>query len=722
MRLKRQEVILKGADGDIRVKRNQHGIPEISAASHRDLACGLGWVHGNDRQLQVLLTRILLQGKAAEVLAGEPALVEIDRFMRRMNFLPDAEKQIKRLEPPVKEQLAAYADGFNRFLEEHGPVWEFRLLGHRPERWEIKDSLVIGKIFGYLGLADVQGTMEKLLVQMIQNDIDDGKIREIFPYLTDRIDRELLKKITLSPPIVPATARWLSALPRFIASNNWVVSGRLTESGKPMLCNDPHLEVNRLPSVWMETVMRLPDNVLVGAGIPGVPGLALGRTRHLAWGATHAFMDMIDFRIEHCKNGKYRRGNKWEPFRVREEVIRVKKGQSITETIYENELGLLEGEPNAEGHRLVMCWSAARDCVAGEFNALLNLASAKTVREGMEQLRKMDSSGFNWVLADARGNIGYQMSGRFFNRPRGTSGLLPVPAWDKRYNWKGYVKKTLLPALYNPRDGIIVTANQDLNHLGKSRPINLCMAGYRAERILQLLMRKKKLKVEHMKRMHFDLYSLQAQRFMKVIKPLLPRTENGRILKEWDFTYRPDSRGAMLFESVYMALIRVVFGDNGLGRDTVEHLMKETSLLNDFYGNFDAILLKKKSAWFQDRPQDELFRKAIEEGLRVKAVPYGKTRRIMLSHLLFGGKLPGLMGFDFGPIELPGGRATIPQGQIFKTAGRVTSFSPSYRMIIDMAAGEIHTTLAGGPSDRRFSPWYVNDVINWMKGAYKVLR
>ncbi len=95
---------------------------------------------------------------------------------------------------------------------------------------------------------------------------------------------------------------------------------------------------------------------------------------------------------------------------------------------------------------------------------------------------------------------------------------------------------------------------------------------------------------------------------------------------------------------------------------------------------------------------------------------------IMLSHLLFGGKLPGLMGFDFGPIELPGGRATIPQGQIFKTAGRVTSFSPSYRMIIDMAAGEIHTTLAGGPSDRRFSPWYVNDMINWMKGADKLLR
>jgi len=150
--------------------------------------------------------------------------------------------------------------------------------------------------------------------------------------------------------------------------------------------------------------------------------------------------------------------------------------------------------------------------------------------------------------------------------------------------------------------------------------------------------------------------------------------------------------------------------------------MTETGLFNDYYANFDAILLKKKSSWFSGRDRDDLFRLALEEGLAVRAVPYGKTRKVMLSNLLFGGKLPRFVGFDYGPVELPGNRATIPQGQIFRSAGRMTTFSPSYRMIADMSVSELHTTLAGGPSDRRFSKWYVTDVKNWLAGIYKVLK
>ena len=146
-----------------------------------------------------------------------------------------------------------------------------------------------------------------------------------------------------------------------------------------------------------------------------------------------------------------------------------------------------------------------------------------------------------------------------------------------------------------------------------------------------------------------------------------------------------------------------------------------TSLFNDYYANFDRILESHASAWFDGQTREALLRQGIAEGLDVEARPYGQTRAITMAHLLFGGKLPRFLGFDVGPLALPGSRATIVQGQIFKSAGRLTTFSPGYRFIADLGTEEIHTNLAGGPSDRRFSKWYRSDLKNWYEGNYKVL-
>jgi penicillin amidase len=224
-----------------------------------------------------------------------------------------------------------------------------------------------------------------------------------------------------------------------------------------------------------------------------------------------------------------------------------------------------------------------------------------------------------------------------------------------------------------------------------------------------------------MKKMHFDLYSLQAERFMADIRPLLPDTPNGQILKSWDCQYESDSKGAMLFESVYRALINTVFGDNGLGREAIDHIFTETGLFNDYYANLDDVLFREDSAWFEGEEKTEIFRRAVAEGLSTEARPYGEGMTVTLSHLLFGGQVPRFLGFDRGPITLPGGRATIPQGQIFKSADRLTTFSPSYRFIADMADDGIESNIAGGPSDRRFSPWYISDLENWLNGVYKKL-
>jgi penicillin amidase len=324
-------------------------------------------------------------------------------------------------------------------------------------------------------------------------------------------------------------------------------------------------------------------------------------------------------------------------------------------------------------------------------------------------------------MADSSGIIGYQMSGRLFARPRGVSGLIPLPGWESKYNSRGFVPKTSLPFLYNPPEGLIVTANQDLNHLGKSEPINLPMAPYRTERIEQLLKKRNKLDAEYMKEIHYDLYSLQAERFMKLLGPLISDTSNGKNLKEWNYTYNADSTGASLFENVYRAILLRVFGDHGFGRDVLNYLLDETGIFNYYFGNFDNIIFNRKSAWFRTGTREDVLRMAIDEGMRGKVKPYGKTRRLYFKHLLFGDKLPSFIGLDYGPVELPGNRATVTQGQIFKAAGRTTTFSPSCRIIADMSVTELLTNMPGGNCDRPFSKWYKNNMNDWLNGVYKKL-
>ncbi len=722
MGLKNREIILEGPHGKVRIKRNEHGIPEITANTPAEAAFGQGYMHATDRQLQVLLTRLLVQGRMSEMLMGDQELIDYDRFIRRINFLPDPETVIAGLLPETREWLDSYIAGFNMRLTRKGTVFEFRLLSYKPEPLTLKDILLSSKVLGFLGLSDAQLNAEKLIIQMIQNGADEKKLKELFPYISEKIDYKMIGKVTLQAPVIPSVLKWLWKLPRFKGSNNWVVSGKHTESGKPILCSDPHVEVNRVPPLWYETVLHLPGNTILGSGLPGSPNIVIGRTSKIAWGITYAYMDMVDYRIEECKAGKFRRRDGWQSFNIREEKIKIKGKDTITDTYYENEHGVLEGDPGQDGFYLVMKWSAARDCGWDDFNGYRGLLEAGTVREAMALCRDMTAGSWNFVFADIDGNTGYQMCGRAFKRPPHVSGLIPLPAWESRHDGNGFIKSMDLPSLYNPREGIIVTANNDLNHLGKAKVINLSMASYRAERIRQLLEKNRKQSVSSMKKIQYDLYSIQAELLMKVIRPLLPDTPNGNILREWDCIYTDDSHGATLFESVYRQLLESVFGRNGIGMEVLGYILDETPVFSDYYGNFDSILMKKNSSWLSGKERDEVFKEAIELGLSAAARPYGETRRLKFNQIFFDGKLPAFLGFDRGPFSLPGSRSTVLQGQIFKNGGRTSTDSPAYRMITDMASHEIHTNLPGGASDRRFSRWYASDLKNWISGQYKVLK
>jgi len=707
-------------DNCVSIRRDEHGVPHLEASDEAGLYYGMGYCHAMDRGMQMLLMRILGQGRGSEFLEASNEMLAIDTFFRRMNWMGETAPEIGKLAPEAQKFCAAYCDGVNAYFAKKIP-WELKLLGYRPEPWKIEDILLLARMVGYISLAQSQADIERLFLEMVQAGIDREKLDELFPAILGGLDIELLKKVKLSQRVVPASLKWNHIVPTVIASNNWVISGAKTVSGKPILANDPHLETNRLPNVWYELILKCKERYFIGVTMPGLPGTLIGRNSDVAWGATYTFMDAIDSWIEQCKDGKFLQDeNHWVAFRQRKEIIKRKKQPPVEITFYENDRGVLDGDPGDEGYYLTTRWATA-SFGAESLNQAVKMWNATTVEEGMSFLGRLESA-FNWVLADRHGNIGYQMSGLMPKRRAGVSGFVPLPGWKKENDWQGFVDHKDFPRCLNPATGFFVTANNDLNRWGIAKPINICMGAYRSDRITQLLDTEAKLATGDNYKIQYDVYSKQAELFMRILKPLLPDTPQGKILREWDCGYDPDSDGAFLFEQFFQALRQEVFGKYGFGDAVTDFLANDSSIFAGFFDRFDQILLAEKSAWFGGESRDDLYRRVAAHALKASPRRWGEVNQMKLKHLILGEKLPGAAGFDRGPVSLRGGRATPHQGQIFRSAGRLTSFTPSFRMVTDLATDEVHTNLAGGPSDRRFSKWYCSDLENWLNGKYKNLK
>ena len=596
-----------------------------------------------------------------------------------------------------------------------------KLLGCRHENWMPADCIMLVRMLGYLTLSESQDQVQRFIVEMIQKGIPEAHLQELFPGHLGGLDMDLLKKVTLMQPLIPASVKWNLPLPRMMASNNWVISGQKTKSGKPILSNDPHLEVNRLPCVWAEMVVKEKDAYMIGGTMPGIPCVLSGRTRHLSWGVTYPFLDATDSWVEKCRDGKFYRedDDQWQPFVKRVEVIKRKKKKPFEITFYENQHGVLDGNPDEEGYYLATRWAPGNSGTEA-YTALFGMWTAETVQDGMDRMGRAETA-WNWVFADTHGNIGYQMSGWAPKRREGISGLIPLPGWKKENDWQGFYSHTELPRALNPEKGYFATANQDMGAYGIVNPANMPMGPYRADRINQLLESKQQMTADDCYEMHFDLYSLEAKAVMAILKPLLPDTPQATILKQWDFCYTAESQGAFLFEAFLKGLYREVFGKKGLGEAVIDCLAEETGVFIDFYENFNRILLAESSVWFDGQTREEIYQKVAAQTLSITPQPWSRDRQITFSHILFGGKLPRFLGFDRGPIAGIGSRATIHQGQIYKSGGRVTTFYPSFRIVSDMSETHSFSNLAGGPSDRRFSKWYVSDLGNWLDGKYKKL-
>ena len=516
--------------------------------------------------------------------------------------------------------------------------------------------MLVSRLAGWVALAQSQGEMEDLLVDLVRAGTARELLEELFPGGLAGLDEDLVRRLEPGRRLVPDGVRWSTALPRPIASNNWALGPSRTRSGRALLANDPHLEVGRLPAVWQEIGARAGDRWFIGATMPGLPGLLIGRTNDLAWGATYAFMDATDSWIEDCRDGRCLRRvdgrDTWVPVAERTETIRRRGDEPLTVRVFETDRGVLDGDPHVAGLRRATRWSAGRGAGARSVAAAIAMFRARDVREGMAAAGGIESA-FNWVMADRHGSIGLQMSGLLPVRPSGASGLVPLPAWDPQTAWDGFAPPEDLPRVQDPPEGFIVTANHDLGHLGRVQPQNLPMGDSRARRIEELLRAREDWDVEGVAAVQLDEHSPQAARYLELLRPLLPAGANGDLLRAWDARFGPQSRAATLFERWYRGLIVEVVG-GALGRDVALHLLEETGIVADFYANLDAILLSEHSAWFGGRTREEIYAKVALATLATPARTWGEHQHVTMRHLLFGGRFPAALGFDRGPYPLPG--------------------------------------------------------------------
>lgn len=735
MKITNKSKPLNFKDYSVGLSKDNHGVVTIEANNLNEKAFAMGVLHATDRPFQMELTRLVAQGKLCQSLKSNKENLEIDIFMKSLNLYKDTEKEQSFLDEECLNFFKAYCEGVDYIFQEKQELPRmFKLLKHKPAPWEVIDIMAITKLMSYVGLAQSQQDVEKLIIDSIQKDVSIPKLKSIFKPHLDELTQaqvELIKKVKVSDNILPNKISKFSKVPLIKGSNNWIVSGSHTLSGRAHHAFDPHLECNRLPAIWYEFKCKLPDNSFVGINMPGVPGVIMGRSQFTAFSFTYGFMDTIDYFVEEIKDGKYRTAEGFEEVDKRVEGIGRKKSSELIVNYFSTSNGTLEIDPNTQeledGYYLARAWSGNLGA-AGSLNSLYKILKARNAKDLQESVKNVAIS-CNWLLTDSEDNIAYQQSGRAPKRFH--SGLHPVEGWIKENQWDGALKTEELASHYNPECGYIVTANDDKQVNTSSLTVNLHMGPNRASRIEELLQTEDKLALEDHKFIQNDLYSNQAEEYIKFLGPILPSNSPHTLtLKSWNFKYDKSSRAAVIFEKIYSEVFHYVFGENFLGKERWRYLEKKTAIIEDFFHYFDKIILNpseaEKDIWFNGQSSLEfiapIVSKTIHKIKKNRVKKYADNRKIVMKNVFIGNILPGLLKQNYGPIIFEGSRATVNHHSIFKAHGRISSFAPSYRHVSDMGENYMYTILAGGQSEHRKSPNYCDQVESWLSGKYKKLE
>lgn len=560
-----------GLRAPVEVRYDRWGVPHIYARNQRDLFFAQGWVASRDRLFQMEMWRLHGEGRLAEVL-GASAL-ERDRLARLFKYRGDIERDWRMYAPDARVIAEAFVAGVNAYIARAKQTRtlppEFALLGFQPQPWPLETPLA--RVTGLSGTGNASS--EALRAQLV-HALGAARTNEIFPpdpmRPLDPVAGLSLDGIGQSSLGGYSATFSDVAYARMEGSNNWVVSGAKSVTGKPILANDPHRIITN-PAVRYITHLVAPGWNVIGAGEPALPGVAIGHNDRIAFGLTVVGMDQQDLyveRVQRCGAATctWLRGQ-WRPIRVITETMRVKGQGSRTVRLEYTEHGPIVAYDSARTRAFVVR-SVHQEPGTAPYLASLSLGRARNWREFEAAMARWLMPSENMIYADVDGNIGW-IAGGIMPR-RSWSGLLPVPG-DGRFEWSGFVPGEQLPRAFNPPDGYIATANHNILPPGYRIPLSYEWASrYRIDRVRDVLSQNRRFSVEDFKQLQHDDYSKLAE---VLVPPLLSAAQRlkkneqaeFKDLASWDYRMSRDSRAALVFNAWAPAAYRRVLGAYKLG-------------------------------------------------------------------------------------------------------------------------------------------------------------
>ena len=581
---------IQGASSSINVIRDQYGVPHIRAKTDLDAFFAQGYVHAQDRLWQMELNRRTGAGRLSEIL-GDAALGN-DKFLRTWGFYRAAEASYPALSDQAKDILKAYAAGVNAFINQGNWPIEYSLVGASPEPWKPADSLVWAKMlsFNLGGNWDEEVENAQIVAKIGLDGLNTLKPNPL-PGTPTIIQLEDYKGplkpefearasgVTLEKTVVDAlkrTARIQKSIPALsfdpqIGSNNWVISGSRTTTGKPILANDPHLGFSA-PSIWYLADLQGNRLHAIGATLPGVPGVVLGRNDRVVWGGTNVYPDTQDLFVLDVKDGAYQTPSGAVNLESRDEVIKVKGANDVKLTVRSSQYGPVisdigvTGKVSGDGQAVALRWTSLEP---GDttLDAFVGMNYARNWNEFRDAMRAFVGPMQSFVYADVDGNIGYFAPGK-----------IPIRDWDGRLpasaalgqNWKGYRSFDELPSVLNPREGFIVTANNKvLPHQAAWEP-SAYTESWRAQRIRELINATPKISMDDVAAFQADTVSIPVRQLVPGLLALTPKSDAARRLQNTVRTWNPnnpqaalDTSGVTAFAFYHRELIRMLEDELG---------------------------------------------------------------------------------------------------------------------------------------------------------------
>jgi len=755
-----------GLSAEVKIYRDSSAIPMIIAGGDEDLAFALGYVHAQERLFQMDLARRAGEGRLSEVFGSRT--IPFDKMFRTLGIYKVVESSIPKLNPVSQKILSAYAKGVNSFIKDSKGKYpiEFDILDYDPHPWKPEHSLLIAKLMAWeLNISWWSDIAFSNLIQKVGLD----KARELLPDFPENAPTIIPKEITsfanISKQLIDIDRKYkdfFGITGTHIGSNNWVINGKISKSGKPIIANDPHLGFTA-PGKWFFAILRGNDWNAEGFTIPGLPAIVIGKNENIAWAMTNVMTDDADFYVEKTDSSgtKHLVNNQWKDIATFQDSFAVKdssyykftvrntfRGPIISDVHLFNVLYPDNGKVNST---ISMRWTALD--FSDEVFSAISLNKAKNWEDFKSALKYYTVPGQNFIYADRLGNIGYICATKLPIR----SSFSPTLVYDgstDAYDWKGFVPYEEMPKLFNPPQNFIATANNKVVNNFRYHISNLWEPPSRIERITELLQSKSIHSTKDFEDYQMDFYSPYAKQIVPCIlnafKDAKITDKNLKIalelLDNWNFEMSASSQVPTIYLHFFHYLIKNIFEDE-LGNE----LLKEYVILANIPYRIIPKYLKENSSSFFDNvltPQietrDDIIRQSLVDALNelelklgkeIYSWQWGNIHKVKFSHMFSGSSSFLDRIIDIGPFEIGGDGTTVFNteysfSEIYEKERNLSKprrsepyqniLGPSMRYIFDFAdPNNFIMILPTGQSGYFFSPHYKDMTEMWLKGKYK---